>query len=59
MERMWRPNEDSADGIPDAGFALRELVCAVVRASTGMFFVLIVGIAAGVDSVVAAMRWED
>jgi hypothetical protein len=56
---MWRPNEDPADGIPEAGFALRELACAIVRAFTGMFFVLIVGTAAGVGSVVAAMRWED
>ncbi|MBA3635370.1 MAG: hypothetical protein M3Q62_02860 [Actinomycetota bacterium] len=36
-----------------------ELVCVIVGAFTGIFFVLIVDIAAGVGSVVAAMRWED
>ena len=36
-----------------------DLACVVVGAFTGIFFVLIVGIAAGVGSVVAAMRWED
>jgi hypothetical protein len=36
-----------------------ELVCVIVWALTGIFLVLVVGIAAGVGSVVAAMRWED
>jgi hypothetical protein len=36
-----------------------ELICVTVWAFTGIFFVLVVGIAAGIGSVVAAMRWED
>jgi hypothetical protein len=36
-----------------------ELVCVIFWAFTGHFLVLLVGIAAGIGSVVAAMRWED
>ena len=36
-----------------------ELVCVVVWAFTRVFLVLVVGIAAGIGSIVAAMRWED
>ena len=36
-----------------------ELVCVVAWAFTGIFPILVVGIVAGVCSVVAAMRWED
>src|SRR5215212_6842007 len=36
-----------------------ELVCVIVWAFTGILSVLIVGIAAGVGCVVAAMRWKD
>jgi len=36
-----------------------ELVCVIVWALTGIFLVLVIGIAAGVGSVFAAMRWED
>jgi hypothetical protein len=36
-----------------------ELVCVIVWAFTGIFFVLVVGIAAGIDCVVSAMHWED
>ena len=36
-----------------------ELVCVIVWAFTGVFLLLVIGIAAGVGSVVAAMRWED
>jgi len=36
-----------------------ELLCVIAWASTGIFFILVVGIVAGVDSVLAAMRWED
>jgi hypothetical protein len=36
-----------------------ELACVVVWAFTGIFLVLVVGIAAGIGSVVAAMRWGD
>ena len=36
-----------------------ELVCVIVWVLTGIFLVLAVGIAAGIGSVVAAMRWED
>ena len=36
-----------------------ELVCVIVWAFTGIFLLLVIGIAAGVGSVVAAMRWED
>jgi len=36
-----------------------ELVCVIVWAFTGILSVLVVGIAAGVACVVAAMRWKD
>ena len=36
-----------------------ELVCVIVWAFTGVFLLLVIGIAADVGSVVAAMRWED
>ncbi len=36
-----------------------ELVCVIVWAFTGIFLLLVIGIATGVGSVVAAMRWED
>jgi len=36
-----------------------ELVCVIAWAFTGMFFILVVGIVAGVGSVLVAMRWED
>jgi hypothetical protein len=36
-----------------------ELVCVIVWAFTGIFLVLVVGIAAGIGSVIAATRWED
>ena len=36
-----------------------ELLCVVVWALTGIFFILVVSIMAGAGSVVAAMRWED
>jgi hypothetical protein len=36
-----------------------ELVCVIVWALTGISLILVVGIAAGIGSVVAAMRWED
>ncbi len=36
-----------------------ELLCVVAWAFSGSFFILAVGIAAGVGSVLAAMRWED
>jgi hypothetical protein len=36
-----------------------ELVCVIAWAFTGIFFILVVGIVAGVGSVLAAMRWED
>ena len=36
-----------------------ELVCVIVWAFTGTFFVLVAGIAAGVCCVLAAMRWKD
>jgi len=36
-----------------------ELVCVIVWAFTGILSVLVVGIAAGVGCVVAAMRWKD
>ena len=36
-----------------------ELVCVIVWAFTGIFLVLVVGIAAGVGSVLTAMRWMD
>jgi hypothetical protein len=36
-----------------------ELVCVIVWAFTGSFAVLVVGIAAGVGCVVAALRWKD
>jgi hypothetical protein len=35
------------------------LVCVIVWAFTEIFPVLVVGIAAGIGSVVAAMRWAD
>ncbi|HEY6711167.1 MAG TPA: hypothetical protein VI055_02760 [Rubrobacter sp.] len=36
-----------------------EPVCVIVWAFTGILLILVVGIAAGIGSVVAAMRWED
>ena len=36
-----------------------ELVCVIVWALTGIFPILVVGIAFGIGSVVAAIRWED
>ena len=36
-----------------------ELVCVILWAFTGIFLILVIGIAAGVGSVVTAMRWED
>jgi len=36
-----------------------ELVCVIVWAFTGIFLILVVGIAAGIGSVVAAIRWKD
>ncbi|HKH39234.1 MAG TPA: hypothetical protein VKA82_18930 [Rubrobacter sp.] len=36
-----------------------ELVCVIVCACTRIFLVLLVGIAAGIGSVVAAMLWEN
>jgi len=36
-----------------------ELICDIVWAFTGIFFVLVIGIAAGVGCVLTAMRWED
>jgi hypothetical protein len=47
--------------IPPTGYLTLpcgELVRVIVWAHTGIFLVLVVGIAAGFDSVVAAMRWE-
>jgi hypothetical protein len=50
--------------IPPRGYATLallcgELVCVIAWAFTGIFFILVVGILAGVSSVLAAMRWED
>ena len=50
--------------IPPRGYLtlallLGELVCVIVWALTGIFPILVVGIAFGIDSVVAAIRWED
>jgi hypothetical protein len=47
--------------IPPTGYLTlallcRELVCVIVWAFTGIF--LVVGIAAGIGSVIAAMLWE-
>ena len=36
-----------------------ELVCVIAWALTGIFPILLVGIVAGVGSVLAAIRWED
>jgi hypothetical protein len=36
-----------------------EPLCVVAWAFTGIFFILVVGVVAGVGSVLAAMRWED
>ncbi len=36
-----------------------ELVCVVVWAFTGIFAVLVVGLVAGVGSVLAALHWGD
>jgi hypothetical protein len=36
-----------------------ELACVVAWAFSGIFYVLIVGLAAGVGSVLAARRWRD
>ena len=36
-----------------------ELICVVVWAFTGVLSVFIVGLAAGVGSVLAALRWRD
>ena len=46
--------------MPEAGVALRgACLCVIAWAFTGMFFILVVGIVAGVGSVLVAMRWED
>jgi hypothetical protein len=47
--------------IPTTGYLALpcgELVHVMVWACTGIFLVLVVGIATGFDYVVAAMRWE-
>ena len=47
--------------IPPTGYLTLpcgELVRVIVWAHTGIFLVLVVGIAAGFDYVIAAMRWE-
>jgi hypothetical protein len=36
-----------------------ELVCVIVWAFTGIFLALVVGIAADIGSVIAAMLWEN
>ena len=36
-----------------------DLLCVIAWALTGIFFILVVGIVAGVGSVLAAMRWEE
>jgi len=36
-----------------------ELLCVVAWAFTEIFFILVVGVVAGVGSVLAAMHWED
>jgi hypothetical protein len=36
-----------------------ELICVIVWAFTGILFLLVIGIAAGVGSVATAMRWEE
>jgi membrane-bound ClpP family serine protease len=36
-----------------------ELICVMIWAFTGTFFVLAVGIAAGVGCVISAVRWKD
>ena len=41
------------------GLLCGELVCVIVWAFTGILLVLVVGIAAGMGSIIAAMRWED
>ena len=50
-------------GIPPTGYLTLALPCGglvrvIVLAHTGNFLVLVVGIAARIGSVVAAMRWE-
>ena len=52
---MWLPPK----GYLTLALLCGELVCVIVWAFTGIFLVLVIGIAAGVGSVVAAMRWED
>jgi len=41
------------------GLLCREFVCLIVWAFTGIFLILVVGIAAGIGSVGAAMLWEN
>jgi hypothetical protein len=60
------PEEGSGDPmrIPPMGYLTLallcgELVCVIVWAFTGIFLVLVAGIAAGVGCVLAAMRWKD
>ena len=36
-----------------------ELICVMIWAFTGAFFVLAVGIVAGVGCVISAVRWKD
>ena len=62
-----RPSKGGSGGpmrIPPLGYLTLallcgELGCVVVWAFTGAFSILVVGIVAGVGSVLAAMRWED
>jgi hypothetical protein len=46
-------------GYPTLALLCGELLCVIAWAFAGIFFILVVGIAAGVGSVIAAMRWED
>jgi hypothetical protein len=41
------------------GLLCGELICVIVWAFTGISFILVIGIAAGVGSAVTAMRRED
>jgi hypothetical protein len=50
--------------IPPSGYLTlallcAELLCVVAWAFTGAFFILLVGTAAGLGSVLAAIRWGD
>jgi hypothetical protein len=50
--------------IPPTGYLTLALLCGelvyvLVWAFTGIFLVLVVGIAAGIGSVVTAMHWEN